>query len=184
MQVQGTHWASLIHSWGCVRKDLDRAVEIFETIASHPSSASSRTPLPDAVAYESLLSVFVAHHRTDLMHPYLDRMREAGIHLTAYVANLLIRGYAQEGRLDAARAVFEQMQDPAAGIAASGNHPPRQPGAGAGVIADAVVQDSLGLTGTGTSFAEVFREPSTYEAMIRAELGEGGRARALALVER
>ncbi|KAF8350971.1 hypothetical protein F5887DRAFT_935312, partial [Amanita rubescens] len=43
--VQGGHFASLIHAYGCVSKDLPKAISIFDSIASHP-----RAELPDADA--------------------------------------------------------------------------------------------------------------------------------------
>ncbi|PWZ01287.1 hypothetical protein BCV70DRAFT_222893 [Testicularia cyperi] len=197
--VQGTHWASLINCHGCLLNDLDRAVAIFDSIAEHPSSRAApnptgaSSPLPDAVAFEALLAVFVAHHRVDLIRPHLERMKQSGIKLTAYVANLLIRGFAMEGEggIYEARALFESMSEPAAGVAAVGNHPPRAPGAGALAAFDntSAVSQTASATGAppsgvGSPFGGVQREPSTYEAMIRAELALGNREQALVLVER
>ncbi|TKY87058.1 hypothetical protein EX895_003735 [Sporisorium graminicola] len=198
--VQSTHWASLINCYGCMLNDLDRAIATFDSIASHPSSQMRKdgASLPDAVSFEALLAVFVAHQRTDLIRAHLERMKQAGLLMTAYVANLLIRGYSMEqgeAGLDEARALFESMSEPAAGVAAAGNHPPRAQGAGApsgpadatavspmpsfaGVTAAAVSHDAHNL------FGSVQREPSTYEAMIRAELSHGHADRAAALVDR
>ncbi|PWN54269.1 hypothetical protein IE53DRAFT_365591 [Violaceomyces palustris] len=190
--VQGTHWASLINCYGCLLHDLDKAIEIFESIATHPSSQRNGQParLPDAIAFEALLAVFVAHHRTDLIRAHVEKMKGSGIALTAYVANLLIRGYSMDGPegLAEARQIFEAMSDPPAGVAAAGNHPPRAHGAGAPVppVDDCEAQPAVSpATFSGDSaFASVNREPSTYEAMIRAELGQGNKARALDLVAR
>ncbi|GAC77126.1 hypothetical protein PANT_24d00052 [Moesziomyces antarcticus T-34] len=136
VNVQGTHWASLINCYGCVLGDVERAIATFDSIASHPSSAGRKdgASLPDAVSFEALLAVFVAHGRTDLIRAHLHKMEREGIQMTAYVANLLIRGYSMErgdAGLDEARALFESMDEPAAGVAAAGNHPPRAHGAGA-----------------------------------------------------
>ncbi|WFD03180.1 hypothetical protein MOBT1_001869 [Malassezia obtusa] len=188
--VQGTHWASLLHTQGTVLHDLDRALETFESIAEHaPGPRNSVSTVPDAVVYESLFSVFVAHGRTDLMPAYLARMTQQGILPTAYIANLLIKGYAQDGPLGLveARRVFEAMIDPPAGIAAAGNHLPRHHGAGAlGLHRERVAHGSRGhsVDRTNVLGALVNREPSTYEAMIRAELSFGNQDRALALFER
>lgn len=188
--VQGTHWASLLHTQGTVLHDLDRALEIFESIAEHaPGPRNGVSTVPDAVVYESLFSVFVAHGRTDLMPAYLARMTHQGILPTAYIANLLIKGYAQDGPLGLveARRVFEAMIDPPAGIAAAGNHLPRHHGAGAlGMHRERVAHGSRmhSVDRTNVLGALVNREPSTYEAMIRAELAFGNQDRALALFER
>ncbi|EST06843.1 Pentatricopeptide repeat [Kalmanozyma brasiliensis GHG001] len=192
--VQGTHWASLINCYGCMLNDLDRAILTFDSIASHPSSQGRRNAasLPDAVAFEALLAVFVAHGRTDLIRAHFQRMQDAGVKMTAYVANLLIRGYSMEqghAGLDEARALFESMSEPAAGVAAVGNHPPRAHGAGAPAQDDASASPAP-FSGTGApyhagfAFEGIQREPSTYEAMIRAELSHGHSGRAAALVDR
>ncbi|PKI84129.1 hypothetical protein MVES_002009 [Malassezia vespertilionis] len=193
--VQGTHWASLIHTQGAVLRDLDRALEIFESIAEHaPAVGRSRlSTVPDAVVYESLFSVFVAHHRSDLMPAYLARMIRQGIFPTAYIANLLIKGYAQDGPMGLieARRVFDAMIDPPAGIAAAGNHLPRHQGAGALGLRRERFDQRGGRHGckhtldrTNVLGALVNREPSTYDAMIRAELSFGHTAQAMLLLER
>lgn len=122
--VQGTHWAALINAWGCVRKDLDKAIAIFDSIATHPATARSSGPLPDAVCFEALLNVLITLRRTDLIPLYCSRLPTYGIHMTAYIANLLIKGYAAVGDLEKARDVFESLVDPPEGVAAPNNHAP------------------------------------------------------------
>lgn len=125
--MQGAHWASLINAWGCVRKDLDKAIAIFESIAAHSSTVRSSGPMPDAVAYEALVNVLVTHRRMDLVPSYIERLRASGIHQTAYIANLLIKGHAAVGDIVQARAIFEQLEDPPQGVAATSNHVPHSP---------------------------------------------------------
>lgn len=122
--VNGAHWASLIHAHGCVKKDLDRALAIFESIKNHPSTKRSGAALPDAVAFEALINVFNTVRRTDLIPHYVAKLQEYGIHMTAYIANVLIRGYAMHGDIEQARAVFDSLVDPPEGIAAPNNHAP------------------------------------------------------------
>lgn len=193
--VQGTHWASLIHTQGVVLHDLERAMETFESIANRapriPRGNAPLSTVPDAVVFEALFAVFVAHGRTDLMPTYLARMVSQGIWPTAYIANLLIKGYAQDGPMGLveARRVFDAMIDPPAGIAAAGNHLPRHHGAGAlGIRRERLpahssrqehAPDRANVLG-----ALVNREPSTYEAMIRAELAYGHTDRAQAILTR
>ncbi|KAJ1021855.1 hypothetical protein NDA16_003618 [Ustilago loliicola] len=196
VMVQGTHWASLINCYGCMLNDLERAIATFDSIATHSSTQARKdgNNMPDAVSFEALLAVFVAHHRSDLIRSHLDKMKQAGVAMTAYVANLLIRGYSmEEGEvgLEEARALFESMSEPAAGVAAMGNHPPRAHGAGAPASADGAATSSpsspaasVASDGAENPFGSVQREPSTYEAMIRAELSHGHADRAAALVDR
>lgn len=124
VRLQGSHWAALINAYGCVMKDTDKAISVFESISSHPSSQRSPTPLPDAVSYESLINVLVTRKRMDLAQQYLARLQATGVHMTAYIANLLIKGYAADGAIEQARAIFESLADPASGVAAPGNHVP------------------------------------------------------------
>lgn len=200
--VQGNHWASIITAHGVHRFDLDKALEIFEDIPSHVSSRAprqdkSRARLPDAVTYEALLNVLLAHDRTDLMQAYIERMRKSGIHPTAYVANLMIKGLAaqqcggdaeaQRHALEQARAFFEEMSDPPMGVAAVGNHPPNHRHHANGVHtpgSDAVATDSTEGSGGTYGFQGVLREPSTFETMIRVELSHGNAQKARDLVER
>jgi pentatricopeptide repeat protein len=114
--VNGTHWASRINAYGCAKKDLDKAFAIFDEIGS-------TTPgLPDAICFEALLNVLVTNHRTDLFPEVTNRMANLGVRMTAYCANLMIKGYAVVNDMDKAREIFESMADPAFGVAAPDNH--------------------------------------------------------------
>lgn len=124
--------------------------------------------MPDAIAYEALINVFITLRRTDLIPVYMDRFQSSGQHMTAYIANLLIKGYAVAGELEKARNVFASLVDPPTGVAAPNNHAPHELDAVAPVHPN----------------APVYREPSTWEAMVRAELGNGNREEAVALLER
>jgi len=115
VSLQGSHWAALINAYGCVKKDLDKAIRIFDSI-----------PSPDAVAYESLINVFVTNKQMALAPAYMEKLKSSGVHMTAYIANLLIKGYAAIGDIEEARRIFESLIDPPSGIAASGNHVPHE----------------------------------------------------------
>jgi len=80
----------------------------------------------------------------------------------------LIKGYAVAGELEKARDVFAGLLDPPTGVAAPNNHAPHE----------------LDATAPAHPRAPVYREPSTWEAMIRAELGNGNRDGAVALLEK
>ncbi|KAF8628994.1 hypothetical protein AX15_003603 [Amanita polypyramis BW_CC] len=164
--IQGNHFASLINAYGCVCKDLAKAISIFDSIPSYYPRAQPA----DAVVYEAVINALVAHKRADLIPEYVSKMNEQGVKMTAYIANFLIKGYAIGGDLEQARAIFEGLADPPVGVAAPGNHVPHDGTTGA-EERNAVMQP-------------VYREPSTWEAMIRAELGAGHRTQALELLER
>ena len=92
----------------------------------------------------------------------MKSIEKSKIHQTAYISNLLIRGYASSGDLDKSREVFESMIDPPMGTAASGNHP----------------GENIGQN------VPVYREPSTWTEMIKAELEYKNKEKAKKLVER
>jgi len=122
--VQGSHWAAHINAHGCADKALNKAIAVFNAIEKHPSSLTRRAHLPDAVVFEALINVFVTLRRPDLVPTYLERLQQSGVHMTAYIANLLIRGYAAAGNIEDARKVFESLADPPVGVAAPHNHAP------------------------------------------------------------
>lgn len=118
VSVTGAHYASLINAYGCVAKDLDRAIATFESIpANAPHKASPI--LPDVLCYEALFLVFVAHKRPDLVATYLRRFKASHMQMTAYVANLVIKSLAASGDMTGAREMFESMEDPPTGHAVS-----------------------------------------------------------------
>jgi pentatricopeptide repeat protein len=123
-ELTGAHFASLINAYGCAAKDMEKAVSIFEDLLSGQYPGA---PKPDAVVFEAIINVVVAHKRTELIPVYISKMTEAGVHMTAYVANFLIKGYALAGDIDQARSIFESLSDPPAGVAAPNNHAPHSP---------------------------------------------------------
>jgi len=178
IQVQGTHWASLIQCYGSRLQNLDKATEVWKT-----SLASSG---PDPIAFEALLTAFFDAKRPDLIRQHVDSMQGSGLRMTAYVCNVYIKGLALEGTsagLEEARRVFEQMQDPPTGLAATGNHAARLHGAGAVPQVDAA-SPSPASEDPASQLGQVYKEPSTYESMIRAELAHGHVEAAEALLAR
>jgi pentatricopeptide repeat protein len=132
LEITGNHFSSLITAKGCAMHDLDGALQVFESlrkvkrpVRSNLFHGSSNTTLPDVLAYEALLAVVVTHHRIDLMQRYFETMINVDrVRPTAYIYNLLIKGYAAGGQIERAREIFEQMRDPQAGAAAPNNHLP------------------------------------------------------------
>lgn len=185
--VEGTHWAALINSYGLSQNDLDTAIETFESIKQHPQSRKSG--LPDAVTFEAMLNTCLANGRPDLVEHFSAEMRSSGLHSTAYCENArikvcsippirmfvraddLMQAFTRQGNLEGSRAVFDALADPPSGVAATGNHPGgRRHG-------------KKRLADRPASGSPVYREPSSYDAMIRAEVQMGDPARASEIVD-
>ncbi|KAM0788867.1 hypothetical protein ACM66B_002952 [Microbotryomycetes sp. NB124-2] len=173
VDVAGVHWASIINAYGVVAKDLDRAINIFQSIEQHPTTAKARANLPDAVVYESLLNALLANKRADLCMQYVAEMDRRGIRKTAYVANCVIKAHAALGDMESARNAFESMADPPTGVAAAGNHP-----------VDRHPKHQHHVPTSLPASAPVYREPSTWETMIRAELAANEGKKAIKLMQR
>lgn len=122
VELQGTHFATLINAYGCVAKDLDKALAAYDYVFHHP-----RKPVIDALVFEAIANVCVAHRRIDLMPQFVTKMSEVGVHMTAYIVNVMIKGFAALGDIDSARELFESLVDPPEGIAALHNHAPHEP---------------------------------------------------------
>jgi hypothetical protein len=122
MELTSGHFATLINAYGCVAKDFDKAIGIFHSIPT-----DRRAPPLDAIIFEAVINAIVANRRTDLLPIYVSKMNEAGVHMTAYIANFLIKGYANMGDLYQARVIFESLRDPPSGMAALNNHVPHHP---------------------------------------------------------
>ncbi|CCA73819.1 hypothetical protein PIIN_07773 [Serendipita indica DSM 11827] len=188
IEITGNHYASIIITHGCSTSNLEAAKGVFDGLRGanrqvtstlfpvNKRGRSTRVTLPDVIAYEAILAVFLSHHRIDLMQQYFEQMINVDkVRPTAYINNILIKGYASIGNMEAAREVFESMRDPAAGAAAPNNHAPHMTHDGPQLVNGSVV---------GNVNDPVFREPSSWEAMVRAELSVGDRNRANALLER
>jgi len=161
LQVQGTHWASLITAYGISNSDVSKSLEVFDLIATHPSNTTNA--LSEPVVWEAILNVLATKGTLDQLEEMRSRM-EGNVKPTAYVYNVLISGYSRHGSIQKAREVFESMADANVGVSAPNNHPTHAHG-------------SHGVQG-------VYREPSTYEMMIKAELATGSREAAEEVVRR
>ncbi|OWZ53890.1 pentatricopeptide repeat protein [Cryptococcus neoformans 125.91] len=166
VRVQGTHWASLISAYGIHAGDVKKAEEVFNKI---PAKGGDY----EAVVWEAWLNVLSQQGTIEQLEEARTRMLESGVQPTAYVYNVLINGYARAGNIGRAREVFESMGDSITGVAAPNNHPVLLTSSGH-------AKPSTQATTTGV----VYREPSTYEAMIRAEVTCGDQQRAAEVLQR
>ncbi|WVR04172.1 hypothetical protein IAU60_001172 [Kwoniella sp. DSM 27419] len=164
--VQGAHWASLITAYGLHARDLAKAKEVFDRI---PGGATR-----EAVVWEAMLNVLAQSGSVDELELTRHKMASSGVQPTAYVYNALINGYSRANKVDQAREVFESMGDSVTGVAAPNNHPTLLTSSG----------HTKPNTVTSGPTDVVYREPSTYEAMIRAEVRAGERQRAEQVLQR
>lgn len=118
-------------------------------------------------------------------------MISEGAQTTTYIQNVLIKAFASEGQIERAREIFGLMQDPPMGKLLHS------------FPTEATIFDSeansflrlwvaVGLAAPSSSSENttdnspagvVYRQPSTYEAMVRAEVGYGERQRAVELCD-
>jgi hypothetical protein len=104
VEIQGNHFATLINTYGCVQEDIDKAIAVFNSIPGFP-----RVPPRDAFVFEALINALVAHCRTD-MPEYIALMHSEGVHMMAYIANFLIKWYADVSNRDNANTLLERLQ--------------------------------------------------------------------------
>ncbi|CAG7941854.1 unnamed protein product [Penicillium salamii] len=97
------HYASLIHAKGCVQHDLDGARKIFDTVLSN-----RRVRLQPCL-YQALFESMVANHRVADTEPIVQDMLARKVEMTAYIANTLIHGWAAEGDVTKAKAVYDSI---------------------------------------------------------------------------
>ena len=166
VKVQGTHWASLISAYGIYAGDLAKAIATFDSIPSHRVARVDLSAEP--VVWEAILNVVATNGTLEQLEEIRQKMAASGVRPTAYVYNVLIGGYARAGQIEKAREVFNAMGDSVTGVAAPNNHPTLLTSSG----------HVKPATTTDAPTTIVYREPSTYEAMIRAEVAEGNRAAA------
>lgn len=171
--ISGTHWASIITAYGIYGNDVAKAIQVFDSIPSHPTTRNP-TLAYDAILWEAILNVISNRGTLEELQLMRQRMVESGAHPTAYVNNILISGYARAGQIKTARDVFESMGDSVTGVAAPNNHPTLL--TSSGHVKPATV--------TEQPTDMVYREPSTYEAMIAAEIRAGNEAAAEAVCAR
>jgi pentatricopeptide repeat protein len=189
IEVTGNHYSSLIIAYGCTMHDLEGSLNIFRQLRNAPQTqtmwpmnrlAQGRNKLPDVLAYEALLSVLVMHHRIDLMQEYFEQMiQKDKVRPTAYIYNLLIKGWASVGDLAAARDIFERMVDPAAGAAAPNNHAPHMGHEGVQMVNGTIVGSPQDPVYREVCIIQSFYDPSDcLYSFIAIILGSHGASRA------
>lgn len=97
------HFASLIHARGCVLHDMEGARSVFDTAMADPTIPAN------ACLFQALFEAMVANHKVRDAEPVLETMRAKRIDMTPYIANTLIHGWAAEGDIAKAMAVYSSV---------------------------------------------------------------------------
>lgn len=102
-QPEAVHYASLIHAKGCVMHDMDAALEVFNSVVSNP-----KVRLQPCL-YQALLEAMVANRRVADSDAIVKDMAARRVEMTAYIANTLIHGWAAEGNVANAKAIYDSV---------------------------------------------------------------------------
>ncbi|KAJ5832799.1 hypothetical protein N7474_001110 [Penicillium riverlandense] len=97
------HYASLIHAKGCVQHDLDGARKVFDSVVADP------TVRPQPCLYQALFEAMVANNRVADTEEIVQGMLKRKVEMTAYIANTLIHGWATEGSVSKAKAIYNSI---------------------------------------------------------------------------
>jgi pentatricopeptide repeat protein len=100
---EAVHYSSLIHAKGCVLHDLEGARAIFDCVMADSSIR------PHACLYQSLFESMVANHRVAETEPVLNDMYRRGVEMTAYIANTLVHGWANEENINKSKSIFASV---------------------------------------------------------------------------
>lgn len=102
-QPEAVHYASLIHAHGCVMHDMKAAQDVFNSVVSN-----SKVRLQPCL-YQALLEAMVANHQVAQTEDIVKDMVQRRVDMTAYIANTLIQGWATEGNVSKAKAIYDSI---------------------------------------------------------------------------
>ncbi|KAJ5098718.1 hypothetical protein N7532_005719 [Penicillium argentinense] len=102
-QPDAVHYASLIHAQGCVQHDLPAARKVFDSVVS------DRRVRPQPCMYQALFEAMVANNRVAETEDVVKNMMQRNVEMTAYIANTLIHGWATEGNVSKAKAIYDSI---------------------------------------------------------------------------
>ena len=102
-EPEPVHYAALIHAYGCNLQDIDKARQIFDRVL-----AEGRVRL-DACLYQALFEAMVANHMVKDTESILPSIEANGVHMTAYIANSLIHGWAKEMNIAKAEEIYKSL---------------------------------------------------------------------------
>lgn len=129
------HYGALIHAYGVEHGDVSTAESVFQSMRASGI-------IPKGPAYQSLIESLIANNQVTRAVQIRDELLKSGQPSSAYIENTLIKGHGQEGKIDAAEAIFDAMLD------------------------------SHGAAPSSPSLKSkaIVKEPSTYQSMVSAYL--------------
>lgn len=98
---EAVHYASLIHAKGCAQHDMDAALEVFQSVVANP-----KVRLQPCL-YQALFEAMVANRRVSETDQFVSDMAKRKVAMTPYIANTLIHGWATEGNIAKAKAIYD-----------------------------------------------------------------------------
>ncbi|KAF7586312.1 hypothetical protein BBP40_009077 [Aspergillus hancockii] len=102
-QPEAVHYASLIHAHGCVMHDMEAANKVFKSVVSNKNVRLQ------PCLYQALLEAMVANHQVAQTEDIVKDMAHRRVDMTAYIANTLIQGWATEGDVSKAKAIYDTV---------------------------------------------------------------------------
>ena len=100
---EAVHYASLIHAKGCALHDMQGSREIFDQVLAR------KEVNPQACLYQALFESMAANHCVAQTDEVLAQMFTAGIDMTPYIANTLIRGWAMEKNIEKSKVMYDRV---------------------------------------------------------------------------
>jgi pentatricopeptide repeat protein len=100
---EAVHYASLIHAKGCVLHDMAGARAIFDSVISNAAVRAQ------PCLYQALFEAMVANHQVSSTSDVVKTMAAHRVAMTPYIANTLIHGWAADGNISNARAVYNSV---------------------------------------------------------------------------
>ncbi|KAF9145206.1 hypothetical protein BGX30_009952 [Mortierella sp. GBA39] len=138
VRASEAHYGALIHAYGVEHGDVSTAESVFQSMR-----ASGITP--KGPAYQSLIESLIANNQVSRAVQIRDDLLQSGQPSSAYIENTLIKGHGQEGKIEAAEAIFDAMLDPHGPVPSS----------------------------PSPKSKAIVKEPSTYQSMVSAYLENG-----------
>lgn len=135
VRASEAHYGALIHAYGVEHGDVGTAESVFQSMR-----ASGITP--KGPAYQSLIESLIANNQVSRAVQIRDDLLQSGQPSSAYIENTLIKGHGQEGKIEAAEAIFDAMLDPHGSVPSS----------------------------FFPKSKAIVKEPSTYQSMVSAYL--------------
>ncbi|KAL4980262.1 hypothetical protein BDW66DRAFT_126014 [Aspergillus desertorum] len=102
-EPEAVHYASLIHAKGCVMRDMEAAHDVFKSAV-----LNSKVHVQPCL-YQALLESMVANRQVAQTEAIVEDMAKRRVEMTAYIANTLIHGWAAEGNIRKAQAIYNSV---------------------------------------------------------------------------